>query len=148
MIKKSKIVRVRGVTDGAFKILVDKVTELAKTVEDDRKELLDKINALSESPTLKIVVPQVEPNPSPKEGEDKEWRDIIDELLGKDFGMEVERSTAGYFRFSIIVPAEKSNTPKDLLIKGVDKRTKTIENRMGSVGVEAFCRLVAQNLKI
>jgi len=148
MIKKSKVVRVRGVTDGAFKILVDKVTELAKTVEDDRKELLDKINALTpqvEEKAFKINAP---PPIYEDKSIPKEWVDYAKNILGEDFGVDMQYTPNGMVSFSIIVPIDKSNTKKELLIGGKDIRSKIFSPKDIDVGIENFCELVAKNLGI
>lgn len=76
------------------------------------------------------------------------WRETVDNILGKDFGVNVSYPEAGAgFIFKIIVPNEKSNASKAYLdFYKTDVRSKSINNSDGANGVEEFCIKVAKNL--
>ena len=77
-----------------------------------------------------------------------DWRKMVDEILGMDFGIDIVYPQSGSgFLFKIIVPAEKSNASQSYKeFYKVDIRTKAISYSDGIEGIRKFCELVKVNL--
>jgi len=76
------------------------------------------------------------------------WRQLVNEILGEDFGVKVNYPESGSgFLFTIIVPREKSNATKEHweMFKN-DLRTRSISGNEGSDGVRKWVELVKKNL--
>ena len=124
---------------GVVSSLAEKVEKLTPKTEwqvqkKPGDDMLKKIDDKLDGSNLSVVPPK--------------WRAIVDEILGKDFGLSVSYPDSGNgFQFSIVVPKDKSNAPKDYLeFYKADIRTKTIGNAEGSEGVKKYCDLVKKNL--
>jgi hypothetical protein len=113
--------------------LVGLVKEMAKTKVDT-----------PETPTEKEVkLATFDNNPV-----NPEWERMAKEIIGEPLDhCEVAYPKRGGVLFTIVIKTEMSNAPKDYLERmKVDRRTREIGNE-GQEGVEAWCRLVASNLK-
>jgi hypothetical protein len=137
--KFDKLEKMVGDIVGVVSSLSEKVEKLTPKTEwqvqkKPGDDMLKKIDDKLDGSNLSVVPPK--------------WRAIVDEILGKDFGLSVSYPDSGNgFQFSIVVPKDKSNAPKDYLeFYKADIRTKTIGNAEGSEGVKKYCELVKKNL--
>lgn len=147
MAKKEKEVKVKTKHEDS------KISEL----ENNQKTILDLVSQLSDK--IDKLTPKTQwQNPKATEVKDAEkptdvtippkWRQIVDEVLGKDFGLSVEFPDSGKgFSFTIVVPREKSNASESHWdMHKSDLRTKQLLNSEGSEGVRKYCEMVKQNL--
>lgn len=76
------------------------------------------------------------------------WRKLVDDILGKDFGLNVVYPESGSgFMLKIVVPLEKSNAAADHLeFYKTDIRTKAIKYSDGIDGVKKYLELIKKNL--
>ena len=114
------------------------VTALATKPEEVVKEKANcEIEVEDGSPVDKRVPPQ--------------WRKIVDDLLGKEFGAEVTYPKSGGTKFTVIVPRDKSNAPAFYWESHInpefrlDRRTAQVGNR-GIEGVSEWCNKIKLNL--
>lgn len=119
---------------------------------DKLTEMLTKPNkamAIEQAPTTKPIV-TVDPEKSDKSPVPPKWRQVVDEILGPDFGINVVYPDTGNgFLFKLIVPLDKSNADKAYLeLYKVDIRTKSLSYSDGIDGVRKYCELVKSNLKV
>ena len=76
------------------------------------------------------------------------WRKVVNEVLGSDFDCQILYPKSGGIQFTVIVPINKSNAPKEYLERHkTDRRTREIGNR-GIEGVKEHCLRIKQNLGI
>ena len=77
-----------------------------------------------------------------------EWRKMVDEILGPDFGMDLQYSSGGdVIMFTVIVPLEKSNSKPDYKeYYKVDRRTISLNPAQTGVGVRQWCQKIKRNL--
>lgn len=104
-----------------------------------------KSTAAPEQESIMAKVEEVGPEKMPIP---PDWRKMVDDLLGRDFGIDVVYPQSGSgFLFKIIVPAEKSNASQSHKeFYKVDIRTKAISYSDGIEGIRKFCELVKKNL--
>jgi len=78
------------------------------------------------------------------------WREIVDQVLGSDFGVNVVYPDKGRgFLFKVIVPREKSNaSDAHWKFYHADIRTRAITFADGAEGIKRYCEAVAKNLKL
>jgi len=78
-----------------------------------------------------------------------EWRALVDEILGSEFGLNVSYpKTGGSFEFKVIVPMAKSNMGKaHREFYKVDARSRAITYTEGVEGIKAFLLKVKKNLE-
>jgi hypothetical protein len=78
-----------------------------------------------------------------------EFRRVVDEILGEDFGLDVQtQPDVPRFSVAITVPNEYSNlTKQELELRKKDVRSRMIPNSEGLQGVKVFAELVRKNLK-
>jgi len=114
--------------------------DLRKIKESTKIETIPK----SPKPTEEEIAGGIEKIPVPPQ-----WRKMVDELLGMDFGIDVVYPQSGSgFLFKIIVPTEKSNMSRDYKeFYKVDIRTKAINYNEGVDGIRKFCEGVKKNLE-
>ena len=76
------------------------------------------------------------------------FRKIVDDVLSKDFGIQlVDFADRTDFQVSIIVPEKYSSVAKEDRIKGVqDIRSRIIPRALGENGVREWCTLIRNNL--
>jgi len=130
------------VTVDQFSSLVDVVTKVANSVDS----LAKKEEPVKEE-SAKAVIPSEEaekPIVPPK------WREIVDEELGRSFGINVVYPGDGKgFLMKIIVPKEKSNAPQSHWeFYRTDIRTKALGYGEGIEGIRNFCIKIRGNLKM
>ena len=96
---------------------------------------------LQETEIVKETVAQRYPIPS-------EYRDIIDIVLNKKFGIEIEPlSDRPAFQFTIVVPREYSNAlAEHFTMYGSDRRPKVLSFAEGPHGVREWAEKVLNNL--
>ena len=130
---------------------VDKLEQMMTDLVGVVSKLSDKVDSMNNK--TEWIKPQVKV----EENRDEQvqdvvippkWRQIVDEILGKDFGLSVEYPDSGKgFSFTILVPREKSNAPDAHWdFYRCDKRTKAIGNAEGIEGVRRYCELIKRNL--
>lgn len=132
------------VSNDKFEQLVGMVGEIAKTVND--------LKIIQGNP---LSTPQPTPQPVVEEAVDRthlppRWREICDEVLGKDFGLNVTYPDTGKgFLLKVIVPRDKSNAPTSHWeFYKADIRTKAIGFGEGVEGVKMFYEKVKKNLNL
>lgn len=79
-----------------------------------------------------------------------EYRQMVDEVLGKDFGIRISYPSKGSgFIFRVIVPKEKSNA-SDFYYEMYkeDVRSKALTGGEGSDVIRLHCERIARNLGI
>ncbi len=78
----------------------------------------------------------------------QEYRNIVDEILGSDFGISIEYvSDKPEFIFTVVVPIEYSNVPpNDLKDRGGDLRTKVMSIPSGVNEVREWATKIKNNL--
>tara|TARA_R100000789_G_C3019551_1_gene153239 strand:- start:1923 stop:2468 length:546 start_codon:yes stop_codon:yes gene_type:complete len=76
------------------------------------------------------------------------YRDIMDEMLGKDFeGRVTDFDDRTEFQFDVFIPKEYSSLSQEDKEKGVkDVRTRIIPRALGENGVRDWCKLIRTNL--
>lgn len=125
------------VTQEQFSELLSAVQGLAKQRETKKEPIIDEAAPAGsvENPNLSIPM-----NP--------EWRKVIDDVLGKDFGMTVEYSKDGsLIIFGIIVPDNKSNMKPDYKeFFKTDIRKIALNPAQTGVGVRQWCERIKRNL--
>ena len=77
-----------------------------------------------------------------------EWRKLVDEILGTEFGINVSYPNNGSgFLFKVVVPESKSNMNQAYReMYKVDVRTKAVPYSEGVEGIRKFIELVKKNL--
>ena len=125
------------------------------TVEQlgEMMQLMQAINAKLEAKDAEKVIVPDEASPvgtieNPGVTLNPEWRKIVDEILGPDFGIQVSFDKDGAdMKFTIVVPKEKSNAPRDYLeYYKHDWRTISLNPAQTGVGVRQWCEKIKRNL--
>jgi hypothetical protein len=161
---EAEIIKEYATRDDLDKVL-GAITDIAKTVNDLVKKQANPIIIEKTVPEIAGTadlskVKESNPTQSPaKQAEDMpkkegmpippDWRKMVDEMLGMDFGIDVVYPQSGSgFLFKVIVPEEKSNMSKDYKeFYKVDIRTKAINYNEGVDGIRKFCEGVKKNLE-
>ena len=132
------------------------VSNLVKDVESLKlsvASLEEKVNAPVVAPveakpveTVGVVAPEVKLDEFPKYPIPPDFIAVVDEVLNKDFGVELEPlpDSAG-FNFKIIVPEKYSNTPPEKR-DGRDVRPRVISYAEGANGIRLWAEKVLENL--
>jgi len=151
---KTKPAKVKQVSKEEFDKLSTTVETLAETmttfVENLSKPKEEEAKDTSNEKNGIIIEDGASPEQPDKMPVPPAWREIVDEVLGKDFGINVVYPVTGSgFLFKILVPLDKSNAGSDYLdFYKIDTRTKSISYSSGIEGVRKYCELVAKNLGI
>lgn len=121
--------------------LLDRVAKLESSKTEVAVKPVEKLVELpKEEGKLDILTGITSPAPT-------EWRRLVDEILGKDFGFKVEYPDGGNgFVIHIEVPKAKSNVGDAYWDAMGDKRSKVLTNNAGTSGVKEYLTLVAKNL--
>lgn len=77
----------------------------------------------------------------------QEYRDLVDTILNREFGIEIQpQPNTPTFMFSILVPDKYSPaTPQYKQMHGVDRRPKVFNYGAGPADIRAFVELVHNN---
>lgn len=130
-----------------------KAEVMLKQVLDSVGALADRVAAL-EKPKERVL--EVKPianttvvGETPRYPIPQEYRDWVDTVLNKNFGIELEypNQQPGYQRFSIVVPDKYSNASAEYKsqIGGRDLRSKVLENNQAVTGVKEWIETVYNN---
>lgn len=124
------------------------IEELRKDVDGIKVELAE-LKDLKPA-TVSPVVPESTASPQnsnfPKYPIPPDFVAVVDEVLNKDFGIELEPlSDSPAFKLSIVVPEKYSNTPKEKRA-GRDERVKVLPFSDGANGVRLWAEKVYENL--
>lgn len=124
-----------------FNSLLESVSTIAKSVG----ELSDRFN----NPTV-VKKEEVRFEDPDKTHLPPRWRELCDQVLGKDFGLNVVYPETGRgFLIKVIVPKEKSNANQDHWeFYKTDIRTKSISFAEGAEGVKLYFEKIQKNLKL
>lgn len=130
----------KGVSKEDFEELKSAVTEIMEMIKSQPK-----IQADSEG--VKVVAPQTDDaGPQMESMVPQLWRSLADEILGKDFRLELYLPENGGQIVKVFVPREKSNAGKDHWDRyGVDRRSKELGNT-GVSGVKTWLLKIRKNL--
>jgi hypothetical protein len=124
-----------------------------KSVASQVSELTKAVTALLQNkpsaPAATTPAVQVEGEPD-KAVIPPSWRRVVDTVLGPEFGIDVrypDEKSNGLFLFTVIVPKEKSNAPKDHweMYKS-DRRTKNIAGNPSVGEIQKHCERIKANL--
>lgn len=145
----------------AAKAKVEKAPEFVtvaqfSALEGAVNKLVDLVLAQQEAAKNAVPAPVVVETPIEKEirkaGPDTapinpEWEEMVAEIIGDALDhCEVTYLKGGGTLFTIVIKREFSNAPEDYLeMRKVDRRSKEIGSE-GITGVEAYAKLVKQNL--
>lgn len=119
------------------------LTSRVETLENKLKKvefLPEKPQEIPQIPQEKKEAPQAMKYPIPLE-----YRDLVDTVLNKKFGISIEYM-GGNFAFTIVVPEEYSSlTADEKKLLGADLRTKIITYAEGINGVRQWVEQVYKN---
>lgn len=122
--------------DKSMGMLMQSIQTLATAVAEKKKE--------APVSTKKV---KVEGTPDYEAPIPPQWRDAVDEILGEDIGIQVSYPDNGGFKFTLIIPKERSNAGDEWWkTYKHDHRTKMLNPSEGISGVRKYCELVKQNL--
>lgn len=131
-------------------VTVEQFNKLESSVADGFKAITDALLRREEKPAAdKSSEASAEKDARPEVGHvPPAWREIVNEVLGPDFGINVVYPDKGSgFLFKVIVPPSKSNAPKDYLeFYKADVRTRAIGYGEGVDGVRRHCEKIKKNL--
>lgn len=123
--------------------LAKEVRDLTKTVGDLAEIVSGLVEKNPETPKVESNAPVVSTSQFPIP---VEYREIVNNTLNKKFGIEIGYETPGTFMFSVLVPEEYSNAGKNHWeTYREDRRSKVIENALGTNGVQQWTTLVYDN---
>lgn len=101
--------------------------------------------------------PEAAPEPPVKEAEEvmdiknyvpKKWREKVDEVLGKDFKLEIEESSGGNFILKVFVPEEYDcRVGDERSMNKQDMRCGLIRRASDVADVEKWCNLIKANIQ-
>lgn len=75
-----------------------------------------------------------------------EWRELVNTLLNKNFGCEIEGADGVSFQFSVIVPKQYSNaSPQHWETYKEDRRSQVIPAALGANGVREWVTKIYEN---
>jgi len=108
----------------------------------------------SDNPTKDGLIAVVPFNPKlddetyPNDYIPPKFRKIVDDILSKDFGLQiVDFPDRTDFQVNIIVPDKYSSVSKDDRMKGVqDIRSRIVPRSLGENGIREWCTLIRANL--
>ncbi len=123
-----------------FDHLINMVSTIARSVQE--------LKTVQQTPAQ--TVPVVKDEEPDKTHLPPKWRELCDQVLGKDFGLNVTYPDTGKgFLIKVIVPRDKSNAPvSHWEFYKADIRSKAIGFGEGLDGVKAFYEKVRNNLKL
>ena len=128
-----------------------KLNDLASKVD----KLTDIVSILADKVMRKVDVPAVSVNvqmPNPEEGLPKlnptfaipnEWREVVDRILGKEFGATVSASNENYI-ITVVLPQELDRRVGEK--QGRDISTGIVRRASPLADVEYWCKKIAENL--
>ena len=123
-----------------------------KNLESSVNSLVGLITKQMEQKAAEVTMTPIEKEVA-KAGPDSnpvnpKWEEMAREIIGEALDhCEITYPKRGGVLFTIVIKTEFSNAPKEYLARmGQDRRTREIGND-GQEGVEAWCKLVASNLK-
>lgn len=117
---------------------------LATILEELNKQ--PKITLDSDGAHVSNTTPKDESGPQSYSMVPPTWRALADEILGKEFEIELDLPETGGQRFVVYVPEEKSNAGKDHWERAKkDKRTRELGNT-GIKGVKDWLLRIRKNL--
>lgn len=119
------------------------VAELKKNVA----QITDILSGLSEKLDVKLKEGRSVPVAPATPGLPPIYRQVVDEILGPQFAIEVAWRTDGHFELTIDVPKQYSNaTGSHWAMYKADKRICVIPNALAENGVRDYAQKVAKNL--
>jgi len=120
------------------KELEAKVKDLAEMIE----KIKENVDKLAVAEVKKPVKQEDAPIPASNIPFPAEYRQIVDEVLNKEFGAEIQYNTLD-FAITIIVPEQYQNlSQREKDAKVQDRRTKIIKYPEGASGVKAWVDMV------
>lgn len=123
------------------KQLEAKLNDLAEVVEKV-KENVDKLTQNAVAEVKEPVKQETAPMPASNIPFPAEYRQIVDEVLNKEFGAEIQYNALD-FAITIIVPEQYQNlSQQEKDAKVQDRRTKIIKYPEGASGVKAWVDMV------
>lgn len=140
---------------------VIKIIDSVKLMHEDLSKLAFVVSSFIETqriPTTQVPPPNptgfqisvatVQPTETPKYPIPVEFREAVDMILNKKFGIEIEYlNDSASFQFSLLVPREYSNAGESHWTSyKEDRRTRLIENALGVNGVRDWSSKVYENL--
>ena len=160
--KKVAVKRTAKVKDDRTDELIGAMTEVVETVKElsgrvsDIENTRGAVDPQEAAPAIDQPIGRVDsetPTEPTKEPDNtcpvpSEYRVLVDDILNKSFGIEVVASpSVPTFEFTVIVPEEYSNVPKDEKEQvQVDRRTKIVTYAEGVAKVEEWVRKIYSNL--
>ncbi|RJO60385.1 hypothetical protein C4544_05160 [candidate division WS5 bacterium] len=147
--KKNKKEKQEFASTKDLETLVSVVSGLAESIE----KLNQKIDNKPQEQELKDKFEEksgvhIKPEDSSGNYIPPKWREIVNKILGEDFGIKVVYPDSGSgFLFKIIVPESKSNmTETHRMRHKTDVRTKALGYSDAISGIQVFCEKIAVNL--
>lgn len=126
---------------------IEDVKESIKALEEQVKILIENLKPKEVAPESVVSAPIVE-NPTNQQFPiPLEYREVIDLILNKKFGIEITyMGDVAAFDLSIMVPREYSNAGEPhWQTNRQDRRSKVIQNAYGSNGVREWAQKVYDN---
>lgn len=110
--------------------------------------ILEKLNSSAEKEVKQDEAAPIGSPENPGVVLNPEWRKIVDEILGPDFGIMVNFDKDGStMKFTIIVPKDKSNAKQDYMeFYKHDYRTIALNPAATGIGVRQWCERIKRNL--
>jgi hypothetical protein len=132
--KKPKKPKPEYATVEQFNQLAEMLTGIAKRLDEKTAPVKDEAAPISD-PASDVAYTPLDP----------QVRKTVDEILGKDFGVEL-RYNNGVPIIDIVVPLDKSNAkPEYLEMHKVDRRSTSIAP--GARTVKEWCQMIKKNLE-
>lgn len=129
---------------------VNEVAEAIKLLVEAIAKLEVKLDNALEVKHEPVAKTEPEPIPEPVKEETPvplEWRQVVDEVLGKAFGLSVRYIDGAQFELTISVPRQYSNaSTREWDMNKADRRIKIMHNYLGAQGIKDYAELVAKNL--
>ena len=128
------------------KVSLEQFNALETKVNDGFSAIMNKLDGMGSSIINAIPTPKIEAAPDVQSPVPPAWRQLVTEILGEDFDVELTLPEAGGSIFKIIVPKDKSNASQmHWTMFKRDVRSKELGNT-GAKGVKECCLLVRKNL--
>lgn len=126
---------------------LEDLTNRIEKLENKEKEIKVETTATTDTTQVKPEIPIAQIKPEEGFPVPLEYREIINSVLNKDFGLKIDPlSDSPAFTMTIVVPDKYSNMPTDQkAIMKVDLRSKTITYAEGVNGVKMWAEQVFNN---
>ena len=120
---------------------------------DPIPSILKRLDILEASKSVELIsqvseVPKEAPKNEPSDlPVPQEYREIVDTVLNKEFGVRYGFGNEAGFEFTVIVPRKYSNAPKEhFILNGEDCRVRIVPHAEAERGVQSYVDKIWENL--